>query len=328
MEPNFKELGSQATYEKVESLDCSVKHPEEVARVLLEGRPVHLKNCRFGSCLENWSLTYLAEKLNDYEVVIHESDQPELNFMNKNFKYSTCKFQEFVNKLQDPSRCVYYRSANVDPRAKKPARIEDDLRPLKDDLEPPCFVPSNESLYYSSVLRIASSNVQIWTHFDLYDNILCQTVGRKRVILIGPDETQYLYIKGDKSPVNNFDDHEQCVREFPLIARAKLYKVHLEPRDALYIPALWWHNIRTIPEDDRVSGYSIGFNIFWRDKNIETHYAIGDVYGNKNLKPFDAALTNIDKALKHIEQLPAKYKRFHQLMLLERLKARFLEDIT
>lgn len=299
---------------------------DSIRKILSGNVPTVLKGCAFGPCLEKWNLDYLSEKLNDETVVIHESSNSELDFLCKNFKYSSCRFKEFVNKLQDHSSNVYFRSANRNPRAKTPARIEDDLPNLRNDLTPPDYIPFGDSeLYYSSALRIASSSIQIWTHFDLYDNVLCQSVGRKRVILIRPDDTEYLYIDGDKSPVNNFDDYEGCIRAFPLLKRAKLLKVYLEPKDAIFIPALWWHNIRTVCEDDNEDvGYSIGFNIFWRDPRIaySSIYAEKDVYGNKNLIPYDAAVTNLDRALAHLDRLPEKYKRFHQIMLFERLKAR------
>lgn len=312
-------------YHSIESIDCEAIRHDEVAKILQEDRPVVLKQSRFGPCQDKWNLSYLNDKLHDQNVVIHESDQTELDFLNKNFKYSTCKFSEFVNKLKDSSKNVYYRSTSCNPRAKKPARIEDDLPVLRDDLKPPSFVPSGDSLYYSSVLRIASPSVQIWTHFDLYDNVLCQISGRKRVILISPEDTEHLYVEGDKSPINNFDDRKQCVRDFPSVVHAKLFRVYLEPKDVLYIPALWWHNIRTTSDIDNAD-HSIGFNIFWRDADILTLYSSGDVYGNKNLKPFDAALTNLDKALGHITQLPGKYKSFYQVLLLARLKKKLSDS--
>lgn len=306
---------------EVEKLDIT-----DIKMILSGNVPTVLKGCTFGPCLERWNLEYLSDKLKEETVVIHESNDSELDFLGKNFKYTSCKFEEFVDKLKNPLCHVYYRSANSNPRTKKPARIEDDLPNLKNDLTPPEYIPfKNSDLYYSSALRIASSEIQIWTHFDSYDNILCQTVGKKRIILIGPDDTKYLYIDGDKSPVNNFDDYEECTRIFPLVRHAKLFRACLQPKDAIFIPALWWHNIRTVfGSSDNDKGCSIGFNIFWKDPIIANSsvYPDGDVYGNKNLIPYEAAVTNLDRALRHLDKLPDKYKRFHQIMLFQRLKAK------
>ena len=40
--------------------------------------------------------------------------------------------------------------------------------------------------YHSSVLRLASDDTQLWTHFDVMDNALAQLTGQKRVVLWPP----------------------------------------------------------------------------------------------------------------------------------------------
>jgi len=34
---------------------------------------------------------------------------------------------------------------------------------------------------FSSALRISSNQIQMWTHYDVMDNVLCQIVGSKKV---------------------------------------------------------------------------------------------------------------------------------------------------
>lgn len=308
---------------------------EEIfTRIVRGSQPVVIEGCDFGECMSKWNLGYLTEKLADQQIVIHESKSHELDFLRKNFKYRTCKFSEFsqrLSKVGSDSEAIYLRSTHGDPRAKKAARIEEDFPPLSNDLRPPNFVPfgKDNQLYHSSVLRISSANVQIWTHFDLYDNVLCQIVGTKRIILFEPSDSKYLYISGDKSRVNNFDDVSNMMREFPLLIHAKARSCHLKPGDCIFIPALWWHNIRST-EDDTEQGYSIGFNIFWRDQELASRslYANNDVYGNKHLVPYEAALTNVERALDHLKKLPEKHRGLHKLMLLLHLKKKLdIEDM-
>lgn len=299
---------------------------QEFDKILLRNRPVILKNINFGDCTKNWNLDYLESKLKNETIVVHESSYSDLDFLSKNFKYKTCLFTEFSQKLRINESYLYLRSANKNIRAKKPARIEDDFPNLDQDLQPPSFIPyrHNSALYHSSVLRIASSKVQIWTHFDLYDNVLCQIVGTKRIILLPPEDTEYLYCINDKSPVNNFDDWEELLKLYPLMNKSTPYRCLLKPNDLIFIPALWWHNIRTVPTDASIEPYSIGFNIFWKDKALESEllYAQSDVYGNKNLRPYESALSNIDKAVEHLEKLPGKYKMFYKFLILEKLKSK------
>lgn len=314
---NFKYI-DQYQFENVneEVFEKIVKHNE----------PVVIRDVKFGDCTERWTLDYLEDKLKHESIVIHESDNSDLDFLNKNFKYKTCLFSELSQRLRSKDSYLYLRSTNRNIRAKKPARIEDDFPTLNQDLHPPSFIPfgDDNSLYHSSVLRIASSKVQIWTHFDLYDNVLCQVVGTKRIILLPPGDTEYLYCSGDKSPVNDFDNWKELVRLYPLIQETTPHKCLLGPKDLIFIPALWWHNIRTVSESDSDESYSIGFNIFWRDKLLESKslYAQSDIYGNKNLKPYESALSNIDKAVEHLERLPGKYKLFYKLLILEKLKSK------
>lgn len=319
--------GDQSRFHTIEEYQFVDRDVFQV--ILRRKRPAILKNCCFGDCMTKWKLDYLNEKLKEEPVVIHESDSPNLDFLNKNFKYRSCLFSQFTQQLidRDSNLHVYLRSTNRNPRANKPARIEDDFAAISDDLVPPDFIPfgqDNDQLYHSSVLRIASSNVQIWTHFDLYDNVLCQVIGSKRIILFDPKDTEYLYIEGDKSSVNNLDKWSECIEKFPLLNKTEPYRCLLVPGDVIFIPALWWHNIRTIENDIYDSGYSIGFNIFWRDHEVhrESLYADRDVYGNKNLVPFDFALANLDKAVSHLDKLPEKYKTFYKHMLLVRLKSK------
>lgn len=287
--------------------------------------PAIIKGISFGDCMQKWDLTYLEKKIGDLPIVIHESSQVDLNFIGKNFTYKTCTFQQFVNKLGNDNSYVYLRSTNINPRAKKAAKIEEDFPSIAQDFKPAKFVPYRDDgdLYHSSVLRIASPRVQIWTHFDLYDNILCQVRGTKRVIVLSPEDSKYLYVEGDKSKVNNFDNWEQCLAQFPLISLAKPYRCILRPGDALFIPALWWHNIRNVCDNEESNcDCSIGFNIFWKDRDLKekAFYADNDVYGNKNLKPFDSALVSLRRAVEFIDRLPKKYSSFYRLMLLDKMK--------
>lgn len=297
---------------------------ETFNNILRSNVPAIIKGISFGDCIQKWDLSYLNQKLSDSPIVIHESTQEHLDFIAKNFAYKTCTFQEFVDKICSANSYVYLRSTNSNPRARKPAKIEEDFPSIASDLKPAEFLPygNDNNLYHSSVLRIASSKVQIWTHFDLYDNILCQVHGIKRVVLLPPEDSKYLYVDGDKSKVNNFDEWEQCLEQSPLMRQAKPHRCILRPGDALFIPAIWWHNIKTVSDMGTIGDYSIGFNIFWKDKELDEKSLYGDrdVYGNKNLKPFDAAVANVRRAVESLDKLPRKYRIIYRLMLLEKLK--------
>lgn len=96
---------------------------------------------------------------------------------------------------------------------------------------PPLFSPEQ---FFSSVLRIGSANTQLWTHYDIMDNILIQVHGNKRLIMFPPSDIDYLYIDGDKSLVNDIEQPD--LQTYPLVKHATVYNGILQPGDCLFIP--------------------------------------------------------------------------------------------
>lgn len=51
-------------------------------------------------------------------------------------------------------------------------------------------------MLFSSALRVSTRGMQLWTHYDIMDNLLCNVVGRKRVVMWPPEQvfiTQNLF---------------------------------------------------------------------------------------------------------------------------------------
>ena len=65
---------------------------------------------------------------------------------------------------------------------------------LARDISIPDFVPQDR--LFSSVLRLGSPGVQLWTHYDVMDNVLLQVKGHKRAVLFSPQDATYLYLNG------------------------------------------------------------------------------------------------------------------------------------
>ncbi|MCJ1465715.1 hypothetical protein MMC07_004334 [Pseudocyphellaria aurata] len=123
-------------------------------------------------------------------------------------------------------------------------------------------------------------------HTDPYHNILCQAVGRKYVRLYSPDQTENLYPRGmeqggvvDMSNTSQVDDvevgllsadvevellsadvaganvgeGEEQNDKFPLFRTASYQETILNPGECLYIPAGWWHYVRSLTVSFSVS---------------------------------------------------------------------------
>ena len=82
---------------------------------------------------------------------------------------------------------------------------------------------------------------------------------------------QNLYPDGDKSAVVDIDNVDE--EQFPLFLEAERYEAVLQPGDVLFIPALWYHNMRA--ED-----FGVAVNVFWKELGEEV-YDKKDSYGNR-----------------------------------------------
>ena len=118
---------------------------------------------------------------------------------------------------------------------------------------------------YCQLGRQEAKNVNVWMgthgtvtalHYDSYDNILAQVVGRKYVRLYSPKESHRLYAlqvanedrRGIASQKNVSAVHvgrPEHVR-FPLFAEAEYVDMVMGPDDMLFIPAGWWHYVESL----------------------------------------------------------------------------------
>lgn len=99
-------------------------------------------------------------------------------------------------------------------------------------------------------------------HTDPYHNVLCQVVGKKYVRLYSPSQTAKLYPKGvDKGGIDMSNTSEVDVEgdddvrdmKFPLFQEAEYVETTLREGECLYIPAGWWHYVRSLTVSFSVS---------------------------------------------------------------------------
>lgn len=90
------------------------------------------------------------------------------------------------------------------------------------------------------------------THYDGAENIACHIAGKKTFTLFAPDQIANLYpgpLMGGPGgvPVSLVDLDNPDFERFPRFAEALdcAVEARLEPGDAVYIPPMWWHHVRT-----------------------------------------------------------------------------------
>eukprot|EP01090_Pellita_catalonica_P010852 TRINITY_DN222_c0_g1_i2.p1 TRINITY_DN222_c0_g1~~TRINITY_DN222_c0_g1_i2.p1 ORF type:complete len:269 (-),score=31.37 TRINITY_DN222_c0_g1_i2:317-1123(-) len=110
-----------------------------------------------------------------------------------------------------------------------------------------------------SLVWIGEANVTTHLHHDWSHNFHVQIKGRKQFLLFPPSQWRYLYLypflhpHGTKCQVNP-DDVDFA--RFPQARNARGYVVELEAGEALYIPPLWFHHVKSLENSISVSMWS------------------------------------------------------------------------
>jgi hypothetical protein len=92
---------------------------------------------------------------------------------------------------------------------------------------------------------------RVSTHFDASPNLACVVAGRRRFLVFPPDQLPNLYVGPLEhtlagQPVSMVDPDAPDLDRHPRFAEAMRHArvAVLEPGDAIFMPALWWHNVR------------------------------------------------------------------------------------
>jgi len=143
--------------------------------------------------------------------------------------------------------------------------LTDTLAPLLAENPNPLLDPSVEqlnSIWIGNRCRTA-------LHWDLSQNIAVVAQGRRTFTLIPPEQLPNLYIGPldftlAGQPVSLVDLADPDFERFPKFrdALATVQTVTLEPGDALYLPAMWYHGVES---HDTLS---VLVNFWWRDSEL------------------------------------------------------------
>ncbi len=104
------------------------------------------------------------------------------------------------------------------------------------------------------------------THWDQSQNLACVVAGRRRWTLFPPEQLKNLYVGPldftlAGQPISIVDVDQPDLETYPRFAEAlkEVRQVELMPGDALYLPAMWWHDVRSLED------FGALINFWWRD---------------------------------------------------------------
>ena len=140
--------------------------------------PAVVRGCPLGASTETWTSSYLRERLAGLVRPVHVTTETNMNFVKKNFKYVNMDLSEVIARAEagEEEEKVYLRAVSEESARTRPARLEDDFPSIAGDFSLPSGLITEERIF-SSVLRVSSGDIRVWTHYDVMDNLYCQIVG-------------------------------------------------------------------------------------------------------------------------------------------------------
>lgn len=104
------------------------------------------------------------------------------------------------------------------------------------------------------------------THWDQSSNLACVVAGRRRFTLFPPEQLKNLYVGPldftlAGQPTSLVDIDTPDLQTYPLFSEAlkSALRTELAAGDALYIPAMWWHDVRSVED------FGCLINFWWRE---------------------------------------------------------------
>jgi Cupin-like domain len=201
--------------------------------------------------LRKWTPAYFRRHFGDamIEITAGREADPfyDMNFPAHRRRMRMDRFIDLV-LAAGTSNDLYMVSNNHTMRRPRFRALLGDVRPPRDLFEP--LAPGATSLW------IGPAGTVTPLHHDTTNILFAQIHGRKRVELISPQETALLLdpVHGFYSPVD-LDALEGAPH--PALRQMRIKQVVLDPGDALYIPAGWWHRVTSL--DVSISFSLLGF---------------------------------------------------------------------
>eukprot|EP00357_Protocruzia_adherens_P033846 CAMPEP_0115000034 /NCGR_PEP_ID=MMETSP0216-20121206/16510_1 /TAXON_ID=223996 /ORGANISM="Protocruzia adherens, Strain Boccale" /LENGTH=319 /DNA_ID=CAMNT_0002365041 /DNA_START=89 /DNA_END=1044 /DNA_ORIENTATION=- len=182
-----------------------------------------------------WTDEYLKKTVGEETVTIERTTQDKVFVhFKKDWARVPMKFSEFLDNYDNPDREYNYYFAE-----------QKILEQLRDDVIEP-IQAMNWDLKHLNYWQ-SKGGTESLAHTDGFENFLCQVDGFKDLKIAPP--TQRLYIKTKDEVPNytlmDFYDVEKTAEEYPDFRKAKIFTLRLNAGDCFYMPANWWHHVRS-----------------------------------------------------------------------------------
>jgi jumonji domain-containing protein 7 len=248
-------------------MQINVEKPQTVSRVRREDfERKHLEQCSpiiITDALSDWNAArvwsppYLAAVLKNKQVIVAVSKEDRFNYNPlqgdaedaPQFGSDVMDFGSLVSRVCNPELLSehYYVMQKS---------IPNEFPELLPDIKVPKWIESNQpviNLWFGTAENVTP------LHYDKSNNFFAQVYGRKRVTLFDPMQTELLYpypFEAEMSHVSFVDIEEPDFTKYPEFRKARPLECVLEPGELLFLPAFWWHHVRSLE-------VAISVNFWW-----------------------------------------------------------------
>lgn len=210
-----------------------------------------------------WTADSLAERLGERRVKVQRLDDHDVTRYELETLHEL-RFADFIAAIRTtpPAHRYYLVIANLHVRDNWPRRFAKPVFPeLFPDIKIPAVVDAERLLEVN--LWVGYSGAVSNLHFDPLDNCLCVIRGRKHLRLYAPDQSHFMHTPSPLRVDNPLHSPVDALRpdhaRHPRFCRARYHSCTLEPGEMLYMPAGYWHHVRS-------EGFNIAVNLWWKDR--------------------------------------------------------------
>jgi ribosomal protein L16 Arg81 hydroxylase len=177
-----------------------------------------------------WTIDFFKKEMGDLMVDIYDNNavKNETTALTKGtFKMKFANFLDIIEKNEPTSlRMFLFNGFKYNPR-------------LQNDFPKP---PHLKGLPNLGFLFFGGKDTSVRMHFDIDNSnvLMTQIKGRKRVLLIAPEYSRYIY----KIPFGSFTlvDFENIdCEKYPALKKVKGYDFVMNDGDSLFMPSGYWH---------------------------------------------------------------------------------------
>jgi ribosomal protein L16 Arg81 hydroxylase len=218
-----------------------VSHAEFLERYYAANRPVIFVGLMEDwPALDRWNPQYFKTAYGDklVEVMTGRDQDPRHEIHLKDHKHEI-RFADYVDMVTSAgeSNDFYLVSNNAFFRRPEMQPLLEDIRFFDEHLDP---AKSAGRVHF----WFGPAGTVTQLHHDEMNILMTQVYGRKRIILISPDQSHRLY--NERSVYSEVDGENPDYERHPDFREVQQLQIVLEPGEALFLPVGWWHHVRAL----------------------------------------------------------------------------------